>query len=553
MALAQQNELRDMVDKQLLLSRAKELGFNVDADVVRQLDEIRKQNKFESMEDLEKAARTSGVNFEDFKAGLRDQILTQKVVSEEVGRRLQLNQAEELKYYNDHKSEFNQPEQIGLSEILVPLPETASAAEISAAEAKANDLKSKIMQGGSFADIAKKYSGGPSAAQGGELGMFKQGGLAKVLEDQTYPLKVGESTQPIRTRQGFVILKVTAHDQAGPAPISAVEPQIQEALYMNAMQPALRAYLAKLREESYVDIQPGFVDSGATTKESKPVFTAYAPPVVKKKKPKVQASFGRNGSRPVVSSPDTTGGRTLTGAEGRAAVASPDAPVVDPSTGLAVIAPPPSAVGSKAPTRNTAAFKAPKPLKKEKIRFGQAPRTALQGSDELPPAQAAVPSTVPATEVAANTNLDDNVLAPKAPVKEKTRFAARSEEHKEKAAKVLNAKQLEKVNSKAQPMTAEEATAAKVRSAPLGLGGDTSKKPAKVKPEPGAGKERLEDKKPVEAAPAKPVDNTVDPSLAPTAPTAVPTETPGPRPASATPNDTTLPTTAQPTPGTLPH
>ena len=129
----------------------------------------------------------------------------------------------------------------------------------------------------------RRYSGGPTAAQGGDLGLFKRGALAKVLEDQTFGLKAGESTAPIRTRQGFVILKVTDTSGGGVPPLKDVEPQIQEAMYMEQMQPALRAYLTKLREDAYIDIKPGFVDTGASPKQTKPVFTAYTPPVAKKK------------------------------------------------------------------------------------------------------------------------------------------------------------------------------------------------------------------------------------------------------------------------------
>ena len=97
--------------------------------------------------------------------------------------------------------------------------------------------------------------------------------------------------------------------------MKGVEPQIQEAIYMQQMQPKLREYLTKLRAESYVDIQPGFVDSGATGNESKLVNTAYAPPPVKKKKAVVQkARYDRAAisRKAVVASPDSTGGRTLT-------------------------------------------------------------------------------------------------------------------------------------------------------------------------------------------------------------------------------------------------
>ena len=520
-ATEQKDMLRDMIDQQLLLSRAKELGLNADADVIRRLDEIRKQNKLDSLEDLERAARKEGVNYEDFKAQIRNQLLTQMVVRDEVGRRLQMSQADMVKYYNEHKDDFQQPEQIRLSEILIPTADNASPEEVAQAEAKARDVKSQLDKGADFADLAKKFSGGPSAAQGGELGVFKRGALAKVLEDQTFSLKVGDSTAPTRTRQGFVILKVTQHDIAGPAPMKDVAPQIEEAMYMQAMQPALRAYLTKLRQEAYVDIQPGFVDSGATGSESKLIQTAYAPPAPKKKVQKQKARFDRTAgkSKPVIASPDTTGGRTLTGADAQVSQ-------VDAVTGMAKISPVSATTGGKKG----------KHVKREKIRFGQAPRNSLsQGAPETTDVAAAngaapaAPGAVMASNGAASpegANLDDNPLTAQAPVLKKTRFSAKAAEVKAKKASTVTAKQAEKTIAKPVPMTAEEKAAAQTQAAPLGLAGDTKKKPAKPKKLKGTPKKRLEDK-PADAKPAAPtVAPTANPALAPTAVSPTPTSAP---------------------------
>ena len=80
----------------------------------------------------------------------------------------------------------------------------------------------------------------------------------------------------IRTKQGFVILKVTQHEQAGLPPVKQVGPQIQDAIYVQKLQPALRAYLTKLREDAFIDIKPGFNDTGASPNETKPIYTAAA-------------------------------------------------------------------------------------------------------------------------------------------------------------------------------------------------------------------------------------------------------------------------------------
>jgi peptidyl-prolyl cis-trans isomerase SurA len=327
--------LRDLIDQQLLIEKGKDLGITGDTDLIKRLDQMRKDMKLDTMEELEKAATAQGISYEDFKQNMRNQLITQKVIGEEVGSHLSIPKDEEAKFYEDHKNEMEQPESIKLSEILVaprkvtpdkapadkpaadkaaqttaadpaaapvdaPKKQDASpdaakqadeAAALIAAEAKANDLLKQIRAGASFEDIAKKYSEGPSASQGGDLGAFKRGTLAKELEDKTFAMKSGEVTDVIRTKQGYVILKVTNHQMAGIPPLKDVEPKIQDALYYQKLQPALRAYLTKLREEAYIDIKAGYLDSGASPNQTKPVETTTAKASdaknLKKKKKKV--------------------------------------------------------------------------------------------------------------------------------------------------------------------------------------------------------------------------------------------------------------------------
>jgi peptidyl-prolyl cis-trans isomerase SurA len=284
--------LRDLIDQQLLLEKGKDLGITADTDVIKRLDDMRKQMNLESMEDLEKAAEAQGVSFEDFKQNMRNQIITQQVIGKEVGSRMSITKEEEQQFYDEHKNELEQPEQIRLSEILVSTEKTGSAAsadpsqQLSAAQAKAEDLLAQIRKGAAFDEIAKKSSDGPSAAQGGDLGLFKRGTLAKELEDKTFAMKAGDVSDVIRTRQGFVILKVTEHPSAGIPPLKEIEPRIQDALYMRKLQPALRAYLQKLREDAYIDIKPGYVDSGASPNQTRPIETATKDPTAKQLKKK---------------------------------------------------------------------------------------------------------------------------------------------------------------------------------------------------------------------------------------------------------------------------
>lgn len=286
--------IRDLIDQQLLIQKGQDLGITADTELIKRLDELRKQMKVESMEDLEKLAADQGVSFEDFKQNMRNSIITQQVIGSEVSRHVQITPPEIQAFYEQHKAELDQPERVRLSELLVSVEPATPAGEkgeeqkqppaepdpaaVAAAEAKANELLKQLRGGAFFEEVAKKSSNGPTAENGGDLGYFKRGTLAKELEDKMFAMKVGELSDVIRTKQGFVILKVTDHTQAGVPPLEQVSNQIQDAIFMRKLQPALREYLTKLREEAYIDIKPGFVDSGASPNQTKPILASADTP-----------------------------------------------------------------------------------------------------------------------------------------------------------------------------------------------------------------------------------------------------------------------------------
>jgi peptidyl-prolyl cis-trans isomerase SurA len=199
------------------------------------------------------------------------------VIQREVGSRINISKDDEHSFYEQHKSELARPEEVKLSEILVSTEQAGDdQAKVAAAQAKAEDLLKQIKAGANFEEVAKKESQGPSAAQGGDLGFFERGKLAKQLEDLTFGMKKDDVSDVIRTKQGFVILKVTEHQSAGIPSFNEIEPRLQEAVYMQRLQPALREYLKKLREQAFIDIKPGYVDTGASANQSKPIVTTAA-------------------------------------------------------------------------------------------------------------------------------------------------------------------------------------------------------------------------------------------------------------------------------------
>ncbi len=465
MAAEHKDLLRSLIDQQLWLSKGKELGITGDTELVKRLDEIRKQYNLDSLEDLEKAAKEQGVSFEDFKANIRNGIITQEVMRQEVGEHIQFTPGEAMRYYDAHKQDYTQPESERLSEILIAANADDSAKQ-AAAKTKADDIEARLHAGGDFAQLARSFSEGPTAGEGGDLGQYKHSQLPKALEDKTFSLNTGQYTDPILTRQGYIILKVVQHNAGGPAPYKDVEQQVEESLYESRMEPAIRAYLNKMRDEAAIFIKPGYVDTGATYAELHPSvsFSAYVPPAPKKKAKVERTRFRES---------------THTFRQKSPQEAAPEEAAAPASQQAA------PAKGKKNKKDKNTEVATEKPGKKEKIRFGQAPRETLPAAAN----NSATENAGALPETADNSQQPVNPLEPTRSA-EKTRFSDRA-----RTAKKGKSKQASLMDADAPaPPDAAEVADQETQSAPLGLGGDTSAK-KKKKAQTTSEKTRLADKK----------------------------------------------------------
>jgi len=212
------------------------------------------------MEDLEKAVRAAGRDYEDFRAEIRNELYRQEVMRREVGSRIVPDKAEIQKYYDEHVQQFVRPEQVYVREIFVNT-EGKTDAEKTALQAKAEGLLARVKSGEDFGELAKRFSDGSTAKTGGDLGMFERGVLAPALDQAAFQLNRNEVTPVIPLPTGFEILQVVQHYVAGQQPLEKVEVEIQNALYADKMRPALRVYLDNLREESYIFVKAGYTDT----------------------------------------------------------------------------------------------------------------------------------------------------------------------------------------------------------------------------------------------------------------------------------------------------
>lgn len=214
------------------------------------------------MDALQKAIEGSGGNWEDYKQQMKNRILTQKVIQQEVGPTVKIGNDEVQKYYEAHKDQFVRPEEVDLSAIFLNT-ENKSPQEVTAIKAKADALEKRIKAGEDFSALAKRFSEGPTANEGGELGEFKRGEMDAGIEKSIFTMKRGESTDVLTVSNGLQILRVNQHFDAGLQPFTKVEDDIENQLYQSRITAAMRTYLTQLRKDSYVVVNGGYADSGA--------------------------------------------------------------------------------------------------------------------------------------------------------------------------------------------------------------------------------------------------------------------------------------------------
>jgi peptidyl-prolyl cis-trans isomerase SurA len=258
------NILREKIDQLLLVQKAKELDIKVDSELNKQILDIQRNTKIVDPEKFQEYVhQQTGVPFEDYKAELKNNLLREKVVREEISRKILFKKEELQAYYDVHKDEFMRQERVFLREIFIS-SEGKDAAGVAAAEKKARDLVTRARKGERFADMAQANSDAPNAATGGEMPALEKKDLLPDIVTQAWNQSRGYVTDPIKIEnKGFGIFKVEEHQKAGLAEFEEVQYEVQDRLFRPKMQPALREYMTKLRAVAFLEIKTGWEDTGA--------------------------------------------------------------------------------------------------------------------------------------------------------------------------------------------------------------------------------------------------------------------------------------------------
>lgn len=264
MAEQQKDLLRTRIDELLLQQKGKDLNINVDSEVSKYIADIRRRANIADDEKwAEYVRQNTGQSVEDFKADIKNRMLTQRVVGQEVYQRnVKISRDDARKFYEANKAAFVRQEQVFLREIFLSTADK-STVQVNAIEKKAKDIAGRAKRGEKFGELARDNSDAESAKEYGQLPPMKKGELDPALESVVWNKDKGFVTDPIKRPNGWLILRVDEHFKAGQATFEEVEQQIMGKLGEEQVEPKLREYLTKLRQEAFLEIKPGYVDTGA--------------------------------------------------------------------------------------------------------------------------------------------------------------------------------------------------------------------------------------------------------------------------------------------------
>jgi len=245
---ARQDILKRLIEDKLLVNEARKLNIEItDAEVTEKLEES--QNKMGGKENFEGALLEQGLTMNDVKKRYKEQLMARKFVEQKVNYTIGITPIEAKQYYEAHKKEFVQPEAVRLRNILI---RTGAGVTPEKALELAREIMRRLKEGGAFEGLAKEYSEGPNADEGGLMDYSRKGDLMPAVEKEVFHLKQGEMTGIIKTDLGYHIFKVEERLEPRNMEFSEARRYAEEIIYREKMHTKLQELMDNLKKNAYI-------------------------------------------------------------------------------------------------------------------------------------------------------------------------------------------------------------------------------------------------------------------------------------------------------------
>lgn len=246
--------LDDLIDQKIALEKIQELEIKVSPEEVDQAIERVKEDNQLTQEDLIEQLKERGTSYVAYREAIKSELERVRLINYEVKSKILLREEDIEKYYREHKDEFSTEASVRLAVIFLKQTDPADKNEARALEQKAQEILSLIENGTDFGSLARKFSNGPGAREGGDLGVFKLSELNPEMAELIKGLSAGEVSQPIVTPNGIRIVKVVEKDGGGVKSFEQVRNAIEAILYRKELDKRYSAWIKELRKKAYTKI-----------------------------------------------------------------------------------------------------------------------------------------------------------------------------------------------------------------------------------------------------------------------------------------------------------
>jgi len=243
--------LETLINRELLFQESQKTGIYIEEEVIQdQLKAVKK--RFPNPEEFEKALKPMKLTENDVKAQIGRALAIRELINKQIIQKIVIPDQESRIFYDTHPEAFKQPEQVRASHILAKVEPNAEKSKKSKAMEKIKKVQKQLGEGDDFAELAKKYSDGPSKTKGGDLGYFKRGQMVKPFEDAAFALEPNQVSDIVETDFGYHLIKVLDKRPKGVLPYEEVAQRINAYLAKEKEKKEINVYLEGLKKSAEI-------------------------------------------------------------------------------------------------------------------------------------------------------------------------------------------------------------------------------------------------------------------------------------------------------------
>lgn len=252
MTEAEDAVLNQLIDDKLVLSEAKNNGIEVtNKESESKLQTVK--NNFGTEDQFRDALAIQNITLSELRSRFKNEIMKSKIVRKEIGWNITITPSEVREYYDTHIDEFKIPGKADVRNILIRKEDSGRTKKES--RFLIEKIKELLEKGEDFGEIAKEYSEGPNAKEGGDLSSIEKGQMIKKIDDAVFSLEGDGISDIVESSIGYHIFEVTKKVPAKVIEFKIARPEIEDLLYKRKIDKRLKKWLNELRKNAYISIK----------------------------------------------------------------------------------------------------------------------------------------------------------------------------------------------------------------------------------------------------------------------------------------------------------